>query len=137
MQLNTDYFYRNEALQRKALSDAAYLLDDKFLRRRNPQDKEVPGVLKALEGVGIRLEREEDIDRYLHDYYEEAVENMQELPDAEAVLADDISARWKKNDTAGSGKGTEQNDEWWLSEEGFSLREPNDRNPFDKNGQNP
>lgn len=136
MQLKTDYFYRNEALQRKALNDAAYLLDDKFLRRRNPQDKEVPGVLKALEGAGIRLEREEDIDRYLHDYYEEAVENMQELPDAEAVLADDISARWKKNDTAGSGKEAMQNDEWWLSEEGFSLREPNDKNPFDKNGQN-
>ena len=132
MKLKTDYFYKNEALRHKALGAVAYLLNSKIYRQRNPQDKETPDILSALRGAGICPEHEEDIDRYLDDSYEKAVEKMQVLPDVETVMADDISTRWKSSDPDRKGQEKQSDDDWWLSEDGFALGEQDSGNPFEK-----
>ena len=130
IKLKTDYFYNNPLLQEKALIDAAYPLAKDVWERRNPQDKEVPDVMQVLEGCGTVLESEEDIDRRLNDYYEEAMETMQELPSTTEVMADDISIRWKANETEEAHN--ENADDWWMREDGFTDKGGVNENPFEK-----
>ena len=130
IKLKTDYFYNNPLLQEKALIDAAYPLAKDVWERRNPQDKEVPDVMQVLEGCGTVLESEEDIDRRLNDYYEEAMETMQELPNTTEVMADDISIRWKANETEEAHN--ENADDWWRREDGFTDKGGVNENPFEK-----
>lgn len=123
------YFLASENLKKKATIDAAYFVDDALLQLRNVQDIETPELLKVLEDAGYKLNNLEEIDLYLENKYEEAVETIGQVSDKESVLVDDISTRWQNQKEV-----TDNNQDWWMDEEAFDFSEMKDNtNPFQKN----
>lgn len=127
--IRSAYFLAFDDLKRKATLDTAYFVDENLLHQRNVQDMETPELLDVLQNAGCKLENVEDIDIYLEDKYEEAVETIEQVGDKESVLADDISTRWQNSkETA-----IDENKDWWLSEDAFDFSEEQDvKNPFQK-----
>lgn len=122
------YFLDNENLKNKAAIDACYNLPEAMARCRNVQDVETPALLTVLHDAGLNIGSDEDVDIYLEDKFEEAMEKRQVLVDKESTLADDISNRWKSS----KPQATKDDDsEWWLEEEAFcfSIHE-DETNPF-------
>lgn len=124
------YFLQNEELKAKATYDAYYFLDEELEKKRNVQDIETPGMIDVLHETGLDLKTAEDINIFLEDKYEEAVERRQVVADKQSALADDISSRWKSRPHV---HRPQTGSEWWLDEDAFSL-EGNDgeenNNPF-------
>ena len=124
------YFLKNEALKEKAAADASYFLDEDLEKKRNVQDIETPGLLEVLNETGLDLKNEEDVNIYLEDRYEEAVETRQVVADKQSALADDISDRWKRDQPAHAAQG---DNEWWLEEDAFDFSgNAEETNPFKK-----
>ena len=123
------YFLAFDNFKRKATMDAAYFVGEDLLHQRNVQDMETPELLDVLQSTGCKLENVEDIDMFLDDKYEEAIETIEQVGDKESVLADDISTRWQNENNA-SGK---DNKDWWLSENAFDFADVKENvNPFQK-----
>lgn len=123
------YFLAFDNLKRRATIDAAYFVSDNLLHLRNVQDMETPELLYVLQQAGCRLENIEDIDIYLEDKYEEAVETIEQVGDKESVLADDISMRWHNQKEL-----IDQDDkDWWMNEDAFDFSDVKENaNPFQK-----
>ena len=127
--IHSAYFLAFDKLKQKATLSAAYFVPDDLLSLRNIQDIETPELFNVLQDAGCKLENIEDIDIYLEDKYEEAVETIEQVGDKESVLADDISARWQ-NSTEISDS---EDKDWWLNENAFDFSEVKEStNPFQK-----
>lgn len=129
IKLKCIYFLKNETLKEKATADANYFLDEGLEKKRNVQDIETPSLTEVLRDAGFDMRTEEDINIYLEDRYEEAIETRQVVADKQSALADDISSRWQSR----SHKQHPVSDnEWWLEEDAFSFNgeEGKDINPF-------
>ena len=127
--IRSAYFLAFESLKRKATLDTAYFIDDDLLHRRNVQDMETPDLLEVLKVTGCKLENVEDIDIFLKNRYDEAVETIEQVADKESVLADDISTRWQNN----KEPVIDENKDWWLSEDAFDFSDVKENaNPFQK-----
>ena len=130
IKLKSLYFLENEVLKEKAAADACYFLDEDLEKKRNVQDIKTPGLLEVLNETGLDLKNEEDINIYLEDRYEEAVETRQVVADKQSALADDISDRWKRTQPAHTTQG---DNEWWLEEDAFDFSSNTEEtNPFKK-----
>ena len=127
--IRSAYFLDFENMKKKATIDAAYFVSDEMLHGRNIQDMETPDLLDVLQNAGCKLNNLAEIDIYLEDKYEEAVETIEQVADKESVLVDDISARWQnRNET--SEKSTK---DWWMSEDAFDFSDVKENsNPFRK-----
>ena len=113
--------------------DSCYLLDENIVGSRNSQDVEIPQLLDVLKEAGVSVNKEEDVDNYLEDRYDEMVENMQETPDEQSAMADDISSRWQAYQKKELREITPGKDgDWWLEEDSFSVSDSSSENPFDK-----
>lgn len=130
IKLKSLYFLKDDLLKEKAAEDASYFLDEDVLKERNLQDIETPDLLSVLKESGIDVKNEDDVNMFLEDKYEEAIETRQVVADKQSALVDDISARWKK------GKNTHQNtteSDWWMDEDAFEFNgTPEETNPFQK-----
>ena len=74
------------------------------------------------------MKTEEDINIYLEDRYEEAIETRQVVADKQSALADDISSRWKSRPHV---HRPQSDSEWWLDEDAFSFEGRDENtNPF-------
>lgn len=125
------YFLENEWLKEKATINSNFLLAEDVEKKRNVQDVETPNLLEVLQDVGLNLQTEEDINIYLEDKYEEAIETRQVVADKQSALADDISNRWKSKQHV---HRQQPDEEWWLDEGAFSFAaKDEDLNPFKKN----
>lgn len=130
IKLKSLYFLENEVLKEKAAADACYFLDEDLEKKRNVQDIKTPGLLEVLNETGLDLKNEEDINIYLEDRYEEAIETRQVVADKQSALADDISDRWKRTQPAHTTQG---DNEWWLEEDAFDFSSNTEEtNPFKK-----
>ena len=130
IRLKCMYFLHNNVLKEKATIDACYFLDKSLEEKRNVQDMETPLLVEVLQDSGLNMQTEEDINIYLEDKYEKAVETRQDVADKQSALADDISNRWKNKEPVDSLAG---DDDWWLEEDAFVLdesKEENISNPF-------
>lgn len=128
IKLKCIYFLQNEELKNKATYDADYFLDEELEKKRNVQDIETPGVIDVLHEAGLDLKTEEDINIYLEDRYEEAIETRQVVADKQSALADDISSRWKSRPHV---HRPQSDSEWWLDEDAFSFEGTDENtNPF-------
>lgn len=133
IRVNSMFFVKEEDLKAKATLEASYFLDEDFLSRRESQDMETPLLIEVLKEANISVEKEEDIDNYLEDKYDEMVENIQATPDKQSAMAEDISSRWKSNyKPEKSNNDPVQDDDWWMEEEAFSVADSTSNNPFDK-----
>lgn len=128
IKLKCIYFLQNESLKNKATYDANYFLDEELEKKRNVQDVETPGMIEVLHEAGLDLHTEEDINIYLEDKYEEAIETRQIVADKQSALADDISSRWKSRPHV---HPPQSDSEWWLDEDAFSFEGKDENtNPF-------
>lgn len=128
IRLKALYFLSNEELKDKASLDASYFLAEDLEKRRNVQDIDTPALLAVLHDAGLNIKSEEDVNIFLEDNFEEALEKRQIVADKESALADDISNRWKRKDNK---TATDDDNDWWLDEEAFScVGKEEDRNPF-------
>lgn len=124
------YFLENEWLKEKATINSNYLLADEIEKKRNVQDVETPSLLSVLQDAGLNLQTEEEINIYLEDKYEEAIETRQVVADKQSALADDISSRWKSKQHI---HRAQPETEWWLDEDAFSFsKKEENANPFKK-----
>ncbi len=123
------YFLKVDALKEKAGLDASYFLDEELEKKRNVQDIETPSLVEVLRDAGFDMRTEEDINIYLEDKYEEAIETRQVVADKQSALADDISSRWQSNPHT---RHQTSDKEWWMEEDAFSFNGENkdDTNPF-------
>ena len=98
-------------------------------KKRNVQDIETPSLTEVLRDAGFDMRTEEDINIYLEDRYEEAIETRQVVADKQSALADDISSRWQSRSHK---QHLVSDNEWWLEEDAFSFNgeESKDTNPF-------
>lgn len=127
--IRSAHFLDFENLKRLATFDTAYFIDENLLHLRNVQDMETPELLEVLQKSGCKIDNVEDIDIYLEDKYDEAVETIEQVADKESVLVDDISARWQSS----LGTSGEDNKDWWLSEDAFDFSNVKETaNPFQK-----
>lgn len=128
IRLKAMYFLKDEVLKNKATLDASYFLDEELEKRRNVQDIDTPDLLAVLHDAGLNIKTEEDVNIFLEDKFEEALEKRQVVADKESALADDISNRWKRKDSKSPIEG---DNDWWLDEDAFScIGKEEDRNPF-------
>ena len=133
IKVNSMFFLKDERLKEKAAMDSCYLLDENIVGSRNSQDVEIPQLLDVLKEAGVSVNKEEDVDNYLEDRYDEMVENMQETPDEQSAMADDISSRWQAYQKKELREITPGKDgDWWLEEDSFSVSDSSSENPFDK-----
>lgn len=133
VRLQSLFFLHDDDLKNKAALSTCYFIGEDVLKRRNVQDEDVPELLTVLNEAGLEIDNEEDINMFIEDKYEEAVETRQVVSDKTAALADDISARWKKRETEPVASASQNDEDWWLDEGAFSFS-INKNNPFD--GQN-
>lgn len=127
--IRSAYFLAFENMKKKATIDAAYFVSDEMLHGRNIQDMETPDLLDVLQNAGCKLNNLAEIDIYLEDKYEEAVETIEQVADKESVLVDDISARWQNK----SEKSEKSSKDWWMSEDAFDFSDVKENsNPFRK-----
>ena len=137
VKVSARFFLKDETLKAKATMDTAYLSGEDVLANRNPQDADAPQLTDVLAETGATVRRDEEIDEFLQGKYEEVVENIREPMDKKSALAEDISSRWKNRETDPTGKpvvssGKNNADEWWMSEESFSIANDVGVNPFEK-----
>ena len=133
IKVSSMFFLKDERLKEKAAMDSCYLLDENIVGSRNSQDVEIPQLLDVLKEAGVSVNKEEDVDNYLEDRYDEMVENMQEAPDEQSAMADDISSRWQAYQKKELREITPGKDgDWWLEEDSFSVSDSSSENPFDK-----
>ena len=133
IKVSSMFFLKDERLKEKAAMDSCYLLDENIVGSRNSQDVEIPQLLDVLKEAGVSVNKEEDVDNYLEDRYDEMVENMQETPDEQSAMADDISSRWQAYQKKELREITPGKDgDWWLEEDSFSVSDSSSENPFDK-----
>lgn len=127
------YFLRDEKLKAKSLIDAAYFLDAESIEARDVQDAEVPVLLAVLQEAGVQVEREEEVDAYLNDQIDTVAEGAKrEAQDKKSALAEDISSRWSKDGSPQASSEAQNDEDWWMSEDSFSLSRDIDQNPFEK-----
>lgn len=129
VKLKCIYFLKDEALKEKAAADANYFLDEELEKKRNVQDIETPPLAEVLRDAGFDMRTEEDINIYLEDKYEKAIETRQVVADKQSALADDISSRWQSRPRE---HNQVSDSEWWLEEDAFGFNGENedDINPF-------
>ena len=133
VRIDSWYFLRDERLKEKALSGTAYFLDEGAAAARSVQDADVPALLDVLKNAGIQVEREEEVDAYLADQIDVVAEEVMKTPqDKKSALAEDISERWSREGSFDEEKAPEDNDEWWLQEDSFSVCKDVNQNPFEK-----
>lgn len=133
VRINSLFFLREDDLKNKAMMPAAYFLDAEKQRVRDVQDSKVPLLISVLQEAGVQVEREEEIDDYLNDQIEVVAEKVKQAPqDKQTALAEDISARWTKESTPEKAEKTKKGEDWWMSEDSFSLANDVDENPFEK-----
>ena len=128
-------FLRDDKLKSRAICNASFLLNEKIEAQRNLQDVEVPELLDVVRKNGINVETEDDIDAYLEDKYDEVAEVLDANSDIQTVWAEEVSSRW--NYTMDKNQKDEnlrpKNDDWWLDEDAFKLKEQTNMNPFKNN----
>lgn len=138
VRVNSMFFLKDDNLKAKAALGASYLLGETFVAKREPQDMETPHLLDVLHESGIAVENENDIDKYLEGKYDEMVEDIQDAKDQSSALAEDLSMRWKSHGSSESPKKkvkiSEDDKDWWLEEDSFSVGENSSANPFEKGG---
>lgn len=128
-------FLRDDKLKSRAACSVGYMLNQDVVAKRNLQDVEVPELLEVVRKNGINVETEEDIDVYLEDKYDEVAEVLDANSDIQTVWAEEVSSRW--NYAEGKNKEDEnlrqKNDDWWMDEDAFKLKEQTNINPFKNN----
>lgn len=134
IRVNSMFFVKEEHLKAKATIEASYFLEDAFLSCRESQDMETPLLIDVLKEAHISVEKEEDIDNYLEDKYDEMVENIHATPDKQSAMAEDISSRWRSNTKPEKNRNNDivHGDDWWMEEKAFSVTDGTSNNPFDK-----
>lgn len=135
----TILFLQDDKFRNKALLDAQYFLSDEMFKARNVQDNEVPELNEVLCEKDIGIDDDTELMQFLDLKYNEALEQIETVPDKTSVLADDISSKWQNNDEnsdnsvaiAAAEKGG--NEDWWLEEDSFSFKSDarENPNPFD------
>lgn len=127
--IKSAYFVVFENLKNKASIAPNYFIDEYLLQNRNIQDMEIPELVQVLQSEGCKIQCLEDIDIFLSDRYEKAVETIEQVADKESVLADDISMRWQSS----AENGKNDNSDWWMSEDAFDFSDVKENsNPFQK-----
>ena len=128
-------FLRDDKLKSRAVCNASYILNEMVETQRNLQDVNVPNLIDVMRKSGINVETEEDIDTYLEDKYDEVAEVLDSDSDIQDVWAEEVSSRWNYTmDKSHEDENLRQkNDDWWLGEEAFKLKEPTHMNPFKNN----
>ena len=96
-------------------------------------DVDAPDLIAVLQEGGINIEKEEDVDIYLEDKYDEVVETLEEDSDVQTVWAEEISNRWNSAPSAAENPQDlrVKNDDWWLDEEAFKTADSDNANPFE------
>lgn len=128
-------FLRDDKLRSRAACSVGYMLKQEIVEQRNLQDVEVPELLDVVRKSGINVETEDDIDAYLEDKYDEVAEVLDSDSDIQTVWAEEVSSRW--NYTTDKNQEDEnlrqKNDDWWMDEDAFKLKEQTNMNPFKNN----
>lgn len=131
--ISSNNFLRDGKLKSKAACGACYILDETLAAQRNVQDVDAPDLIAVLQEGGINIEKEEDVDIYLEDKYDEVVETLEEDSDVQTVWAEEISNRWNSAPSAAENPQDlrVKNDDWWLDEEAFKTADSDNANPFE------
>lgn len=127
-------FIRDNKLKSKAACGASYLLSEEIAAARNIQDVDTPDLIAVLREGGISIEKEEEVDTYLEDKYDEVADVLEDNSDVKAVWAEEISTRWNSSpaEAEPQEKLRVKNADWWLEEEAFAVKESGNVNPFEK-----
>lgn len=127
-------FIRDDKLKSKAACGANYLLNEEIVAARNIQDVDTPDLISVLREGGISIEKEEEVDTYLEDKYDEMADVMEENSDVKTVWAEEISTRWNSasQESEVPEKMRVKSDDWWLEEDAFAAKGSTNVNPFDK-----
>ena len=91
--ISSNNFLRDGKLKSKAACGASYILDETLAAQRNVQDVDAPDLIAVLQEGGINIEKEEDVDIYLEDKYDEVVETLEEDSDVQTVWAEEMAGR--------------------------------------------
>lgn len=136
--MNAMFFLSDDELKEKGIMEAKYLLDNKILASRDVQDLESPSLMEVLRESGVMIEHEEEIDEYLNDQFVAVEGKIKEPMDKRTALAEDISQRWaaaqNREETKEAEPSSSKNcgDDWWMSEDSFSVGNDRSSNPFEK-----
>lgn len=127
-------FIHDNKLKSKAACGATYLLSEEIEAVRNIQDVDTPDLIAVLREGGISIEKEEEVDTYLEDKYDEVADVLEDNSDVKAVWAEEISTRWNSSpaEAEPQEKLRVKNADWWLEEEAFAVKESGNVNPFEK-----
>ena len=82
-------------------------------------------LIAVLREGGINIEKEEEVDIYLEDRYDEVAESLAENPDAEILTKADVPEEKEE-------KLRVKSDDWWLAEDAFAVKPSGNANPFAK-----
>ncbi len=123
--IQANNFLRDDKLKSRAACGANYLLDSALVAERNIQDVDTPDLIAVLREGGINIEKEEEVDIYLEDRYDEVAESLAENPDAEILTKADVPEEKEE-------KLRVKSDDWWLAEDAFAVKPSGNANPFAK-----
>jgi len=132
--IQANNFLRDDRLKKRAACGANYLLDSGSVQERNVQDVDTPDLVAVMQKGGINIEKEEDVDIYLKDKYDEVVGSLEENSGKDTVLGETVEAL-RSAESFGSGESETarvKSDDWWLDEEAFTIKESGNVNPFEK-----
>ena len=123
--IQANNFLRDDKLKSRAACGADYLLNNNVAAERNVQDIDTPDLIAVLREGGINIEKEEEVDIYLEDRYDEVAESLAENPDAEILTKADVPEEKEE-------KLRVKSDDWWLAEDAFAVKPSGNANPFAK-----
>ena len=123
------------SLRSRAACSVGYMLKPDIVAQRNLQDVEAPELLDVVRKSGINVETEDDIDAYLEDKYDEVAKVLDSDSDIQTVWAEEVSSRWNytSNQNQAEENLRQKNDDWWMEEDAFKLKEQTNMNPFKNN----
>ncbi len=125
------HFLRDEKFKNKAMLEAKYFLDAKFVRRRNVQDIKVPRIEEVLYDVDMGIDDEVELNQYMNVVYDEAKSKMPQNQDFAEVMLNDISLKWRKIGDNPQALKDVCEASWWMSENAFEEKQNQiSQNPF-------
>lgn len=119
--LSTFFLNDGEMIEKSAHRPNCFVALD-VLQRRNPEDLNPPLLIEVLKNSGIKIKDGDDVDEFIDESFDEAIEYSQLMPDRESALTEEIIERWESREPQmKTSSEIRQNDDWWMTEKSFEV----------------
>lgn len=118
----SEFFLNNpEMIEKSAHRPNCFVALD-ILQKRNLDDLNPPLLIDILHNSGIKIEQGGEVDEFIAESFDAAVEDSKKIPDQESVMNDEISNLWQSR-KLGKAENLQANreDDWWMTEESFVV----------------